>query len=169
MATNVKVLTPKTEPAGLAVGRKEGLTPGPQQKALNAFIGKWLTEGHTIASADAPAVKIVASDVYEWVPGEFFVLHTAYGRIGDLNVGGIEVMSYDAARQKHLSQFFGSGGDTVTSDLTVHDGNWTWAAEKIRCIGVTSPDGKTMTAHHERTDDSGKWIPSMEVTLTRVE
>jgi hypothetical protein len=30
------------------------------------------------------------------MPGGFFVLHTAYGRIGDTAVGGTEIIGYDA-------------------------------------------------------------------------
>src|SRR5262245_62766550 len=73
--------------------------PGPEQERLGVFIGKWINEGHTTASAGAPPLKILTSDVYEWMPGRFFVLHTAYGRIGDTDVGGTEVIGYDAASQ----------------------------------------------------------------------
>lgn len=53
------------------------------------FIGKWINEGHTVGNADPPGVSIVTSDVYEWVPGGFAVLHCAYGRIGDFGGGGV--------------------------------------------------------------------------------
>src|SRR5438874_7669329 len=80
--------------------------PGAAHKRLDIFIGKWLNEGHTIASADAPAVKILTSDIYEWMPGGFFVLHTAYGRIGDIDVGGVEIIGYDAATKTYRTHFF---------------------------------------------------------------
>jgi hypothetical protein len=53
--------------------------------------------------------------------------------------------------------------------LTVRDGVWTWQGETARCTGVLSDDGKTLTAHHERSDDGVNWTPSMDVTLTKVE
>ena len=90
MKMKVKKQARKSQPKGVAAGRVEGPpTPGPKHKLLNAFIGKWMTEGHTIASKGAPAVKILASNVYEWAPGGFFARHRAYGRIGDAGVGGI--------------------------------------------------------------------------------
>jgi hypothetical protein len=49
---------------------------------LDVFIGRWLTEGETVATAEAPSVRILASDVYEWGPGGRFIMHPAYGRIG---------------------------------------------------------------------------------------
>ena len=39
--------------------------PGPEHELLDVFIGKWINEGHTIAGADASAVKILTSDVYD--------------------------------------------------------------------------------------------------------
>ena len=59
-----------------AQGPQQPSGPGAEHKLLDVFIGKWINEGHTAASADAPSVKILTSDVYEWVPGGFFVLHT---------------------------------------------------------------------------------------------
>lgn len=41
--------------------------------------------------------------------------------------------------------------------------------EHARCTGVLSSDGETMTAHHERSDDGVRWVPSMVVTLSKVE
>jgi Protein of unknown function (DUF1579) len=148
--------------------------PGPEHKLLDVFIGKWITEGQTIASAGAPPVKILASDVYEWMPGGFFVLHTAYGRIDSMDVGGTEILSYDAASKKYRSHFFDGQGTVSVHELTLHDGVWTWtggewAAEKHRATAVFSDDGKTQTAHHERSDDGVNWVPSMDVKLVKVE
>ena len=111
--------------------------PGPEHHRLEVFLGKWINEGYTVASTDVPSVKILTSDVYEWMPGGFFVLHTAYGRIGDIDVGGVEIIGYDAATKTYRTHFFDS-------------------------------QGKTQTAHHERLDEQGNWVPSMEVTLTKV-
>ena len=63
--------------------------PGPEHKRLDVFIGKWINEGYTVEAPGSPSVKIITSDVYGWMPGGFFVLHTAYGRIGNMNVGEI--------------------------------------------------------------------------------
>ena len=170
MKTDVKNQSRNSESTGVAAARVgESPAPGPEHKALNAFIGRRMTEGQTIESAGAPSVKIVASDVYEWVPGGFFVVHSAYGRIGNAGVGGIEIIGYDAASKNYGSQFFDSQGNCSTSELTVRGSTWTWTGEKTRCTSVTSHDGKSMSAHHERTDDGVKWMPSMDVTLTKVE
>jgi len=50
-------------------------SPIPELERLNVFIGRWLTEGETVAEDSAPAAPIIASDVYEWAPGGHFVMH----------------------------------------------------------------------------------------------
>ena len=142
--------------------------PGPEHELLDVVVGKWINEGRTIATADAPSVKILTSDVYEWATGGFFVLHTAYGRAGDLDGGGIEIMGYDAEGGKHRTLFFDSRGNVSTEELTIRGDTWTWQGEKTRCTAVFTDDGKTQTARHERLDDGGNWVPAMEVKLTKV-
>jgi hypothetical protein len=147
--------------------------PGPEHKLLEVFIGKWINEGHTISSADAPSVKILTSDVYDWAPGGFFVLHYAYGLVGNLGGGGIEIIGYDATSKKYSSHFFDNQGNVVISELTVRDGIWTWtgpwAGEGHRATSVFSDDGKTQTCLHERSADGVNWQPSMEVKLIKAE
>jgi hypothetical protein len=143
--------------------------PGPEHQLLEVFIGKWINEGYIVASTDAPSVKILTSDVYEWMPGGFFVLHTAYGRIGDLDVGGVEIIGYDAASQTYRTHFFDSQGNISSQELTEDHGVWRWLGEQTRCTAVFTDQGKTQTAHHERLDEQSNWVPSMEVVLIKVE
>ncbi|MBO0779305.1 MAG: DUF1579 family protein [Ktedonobacteraceae bacterium] len=143
--------------------------PGPEHHLLDIFMGKWINEGHTIATADTPEVSILTSDVYEWMPGGFFVLHTAYGRVGNVDGGGTEIIGYDAASKQYRSYFFDSQGHISLHELTVHGDIWKWRGEQTRCTAVFTNDGKTQTAHHERLDGDGNWVPAMEVTLTKVQ
>jgi hypothetical protein len=143
--------------------------PGPEHQRLEVFIGKWINEESTVASADAPSVKILTSDVYEWMPGGFFVLHTAYGRIGTMDVGGVEIIGYDAVNKTYRTHFFDSQGHISSQELTASGDTWRWSGERARCTAVFTDQGKTQTAHHERLDEQGNWVPSMEVALTRVE
>lgn len=143
--------------------------PGPKNKLVALFIGRWITEGQTIAGANASSVKIHSSDIYEWAPGGFFVVHTAYGRIGSVDAGGVEIISYDKATGKYQSHFYDSQGNIRTDQLSVNGNVWKWQGKKTRCTGVFSENGKILTAHHERSDDGVHWVPSMDVILTKVE
>jgi len=143
--------------------------PGPEHERLNAIIGRWINEGHTINPDGTPGIKILASDVYEWAPGGFVVVHPAYGLIGGIGVGGVEIIGYDSTSQKYQVHFFDSQGNVTRHGLTIQDRTWIWQGEHTRCTGVFSEDGKTQTAHHERTDGGEHWVASMDVTLRKVE
>jgi Protein of unknown function (DUF1579) len=90
----------------------------PTLDRLDVFIGRWLTEGETVATPEAPSVKILASDVYEWGPGGRFIMHPAYGRIGEQDVGGLEVIGYDPATDQFRTYFFDHTGNVITETLT---------------------------------------------------
>jgi uncharacterized protein DUF1579 len=136
---------------------------------LNMFIGRWMTEGDTIAQGDTPCVPIVASDVYQWLPGNHFVMHPAYGRIGDIGVGGLEVIGFDPTTRQYQCHFFDSQGNTTRQTLSFRDGTWTWQGTHARCTGVFTDSGRTLTARHERSDDGEQWVPSMTVVLKRID
>jgi hypothetical protein len=141
----------------------------PELAPLNVFIGRWLTEGETVAEGAAPADPIVASDVYEWAPGGRFVMHPAYGRVGSVTVGGLEVIGHDASTGQFQTHFFDSEGNTVRETLSYRDGVWTWQGVRVRCRGEFSKDGRTLVARHERSDDGEHWRPSMTVTLRKID
>src|SRR5262245_13399304 len=95
---------PKPEPRTKAHQIVTGVSTGrvadererpPELEQLNVFIGRWMTEGETVAEPGARVSAIVASDVYQWVPGGHFVMHPAYGRIGAVGVGGVEIIGFD--------------------------------------------------------------------------
>ena len=153
---------------GVAAGRVVGSQErGPEYDHLNVFIGKWLTEGHTIAGPGGASMKITASDIYEWAPGGFFVLHTAYGRIGEAAVGGIEIIGYDPETKVYRTHFFDSQGNVSSEELSFNEGRWHWRGPRVRCTGRFSEDGRQIAALHERSDDGVVWTPSMDITLTK--
>jgi Protein of unknown function (DUF1579) len=162
---------PPTElPTGVSSGRlAEQRERPPELQQLNVFIGRWMTEGETVAEPGAAAVSIVASDVYQWLPGEYFVMHPAYGRIGAIGVGGVEIIGFDPKTRQFQCYFFDSQGNTTRQTLTCRDDVWTWQGTHARCTGVFTDNGKTMTARHERSDDGVHWVPSMNVVLSKID
>jgi hypothetical protein len=71
-----------TEVGDAAAGKVgQSAAPGPEYRPLDALIRRWMTMGHTFGPDGARAAPIAASDIYEWAPGGFFILHIAYGTI----------------------------------------------------------------------------------------
>ena len=83
---------------------------GRDERLLDVFIGRWINQGETIEDDGRPPVPILTSDVYEWGPGGRFVVHSAYGRIGDTDVGGLEIIRWDAESGRFRTHFFDSEG-----------------------------------------------------------
>jgi hypothetical protein len=85
---------------------------------LEVFIGKWINHGHVTETGE----EIITSDIYEWLPGKRFVLHTAYGLVGERGGGGVELIGYDPKKKAFVSTFFtdlhvAREGDRVHGDL----------------------------------------------------
>jgi hypothetical protein len=107
--------------------------------------------------------------VYEWAPGGFFIVHSAYGRIGDFGVGGIEIIGYDETSADYKSHFFDSQGNVIVSSLTARGDTWTYQGGTTRSTVEFSDNRRVQAVLHERTDDGTTYTPSMKVTLTKVE
>jgi hypothetical protein len=115
-----------------------------------------------------PGPRITTSDVYEWAPGGFFLLHSAYGRIGEFGVGGIEMIGYDEAAGAYRSHFFDSQGTVTVSSLVARGKVWTYQGATTRSTVEFSDGDRIQTVLHERTDDGTTYRPSMRVTLVKV-
>jgi hypothetical protein len=137
-----------------------------RHEALDVLIGKWINEGRTVASAEMPSLPILTSDVYEWAPGGFFVVHSAYGTIGENSVGGVEIIGVDG--DGYFSTIYDSFGNAQTSRMEVDGDVLRWLGERTRCTATITDDGSTQVARHEASADGATWAPSMEVTLRKV-
>lgn len=137
-----------------------------RHEALDVLIGKWINEGHTVATTEVPSLPILTSDVYEWAPGGFFVMHSAYGKIGENSVGGVEIIGVDG--DGYRSTLYDSFGNVHTSRMEVDGEVIRWLGERTRCSATITDDGSTQVARHEASADGAAWAPSMEVTLRKI-
>jgi hypothetical protein len=137
-----------------------------RHEALDVLIGKWINEGHTVATAQLPSLPILTSDVYEWAPGGFFVVHSAYGKIGENSVGGVEIIGVDG--DGYRSTLYDSFGNVHTSRMEVDGEVIRWLGEDTRCTATITDDGSTQVARHEASADGTTWAPSMQVTLRKI-
>jgi hypothetical protein len=137
-----------------------------RHQALDVLVGRWINKGHTVAAAGVPSVPILTSDVYELAPGGFFVVHSAYGTIGETSVGGVEIIGVDG--DAYRSTFYDSFGNVHSSRMEIDGDVITWQGDHTRCTVTITDDGMTQVAHHEASADGISWAPSMDVTLRKV-
>jgi hypothetical protein len=141
-----------------------------EHERLQVLIGRWVTNGWTRATPEAPSARIDAVDTYEWLPGEFALLHRVDAKVGDEKVEGAEIIGYDPGRGTYVTQYFGSDGPTAyEASLTDEEGNvvWRMRSEATRFTGTFSDDGTIITGHWELLDDDSAWQPWMDITLSK--
>jgi hypothetical protein len=141
--------------------------PSPALRHRDIFIGKWNTEGESKTNQYGPAVKISAVDTYEWLDGEFFLVHRWDACISGDETRGIEIIGYDNSNQMYFTHSFDNKGNSVTYQASLNDGVWKILGESERFTGRFSPDGNILVGKWEILSD-GKWLPWMDVKLTKI-
>jgi hypothetical protein len=149
-----------------------GRRPAPEaeNRRLDALVGHWRSEGQTVATRCEPAVRIAGTDTYEWLAGGFFLIHRVDVHMGDDHVEVIEMIGpYDPATRTYPMRSFDHRGNFTTMHASVtDDGVWTFAGDAERATLMIAPDGRTMTARWERTDDGSGSRHWMDMNFTRI-
>jgi hypothetical protein len=136
---------------------------GAGMAAWEPLIGSWASSGHTLD----PVVDIEGTDVYEWLPGRQFVVHTVDVRMGGEQVDVLEVIG-ERDGDAVLMRSFDHAGGTALMRATVEDGVWTFAGPTERATLVVAGDGASMSARWERSrDDGATWEHWMDMRFHR--
>jgi hypothetical protein len=154
--------------------------PSPQTQRLGALVGRWRSEGHVVGES----VPIVGTDVYEWLPGEFFLVHHVDVTVGDQPVQAIELIGeVDPETGAFIARTYDNEGAVTIMHATVDDaGVWTFtggpdiapAAQPyedsvaVRSILTIAEDGNSMHADWQRSTDGTTWEPWMDMSFTRM-
>lgn len=78
---------------------------------LNVFIGNRHAEGTSygegqdINNPEASGVPWVSDESYEWLPGNFFMLHKWNAKTGNNPFIGTEIIGYDETKKEFYSYF----------------------------------------------------------------
>jgi Protein of unknown function (DUF1579) len=172
MSESIDVHRPDTGPA-----------PGPETRRLGVLVGRWRSEGHIVGEARVP---ITGTDVYEWLPGGFFLVHHVDVVIGDQKVQAIELIGeYDPVTDSFTARAYDNLGNVTVMRARVDDrGVWTFtgggdvapvaqpssadAGGVVRSTLTVSADRSSMMAKWERSDDGSVWQPWMNMLFTRM-
>ncbi|PZF79245.1 hypothetical protein [Jiangella anatolica] len=125
-------------------------------KELDALVGAWRSSGETVGH---PVVRIEGSDIYEWLPGEHFLLHHVDVTLDGRRYRALEVFEGDVARS------YDSDGATGTMAVGLSEpGVVTLTGPDTRARLVVEAD--RMAARWERLAD-GQWRHWMDMRFTR--
>ena len=116
-----------------------------------------------------PGLTITTSDVYDWAPGGFFIVHMAFGRAGSTAAAPSRSSATTTTTGRYTSHLYDSQGNVVVSSLVANGSTWTYQGDTTRSTVEFSDDDHVQTVLHERTDDGAVYKPSMRVTLVKVD
>ena len=166
-----------------ADGQRDASAPDPEVRRLGAIVGRWRSEGHVVGT---PQVPVMGTDVYEWAPGGFFLVHHVDVTVGDRSVQAIEIIGErDPDSGAFIARAYDNDGNVTLMHATIDaDGVWTFtgggdvapaarpgaadATKAVRSTLTVGADGTSMTARWERSDDGLVWEPWMNMTFTRL-
>ena len=124
--------------------------------AASAAIAGGTFEGYGEVKTRAPYARVYTAD-----DGTF--------RVGDIDVGGVEMIGYNRETGKYVSYFYDSRGNVSEHEIVGEGDKMSWKGEITGCTAVFTENGKVQTANHVRLDENGQWVPSMKVVLRKVD
>ena len=151
-------------------------TPGPEQKRLGYFVGKWTTTGDMKPNPFMPGGKMTSSDVCEWFDGGFAVVCRSEGKGPMGPMKSLGILGYSQEEKAYTYYGLDNGPMAMASVPrgTVQAGTWTYDDEskmngkKVRSRYVIKELSPTSyTFKWELQGDDGAWQTVMEGTSTR--
>ena len=138
-----------------------------EYKQLSKFVGNWNTEGKIPATDTRPEVKILGTDTYEWLPGNFFVLHKWSAKTGNSSFIGTEIIGYDETKNEFFAYFFDNSGFHPIYKVTVENDTWNFSEPNTKAKVIIN-NNDTITFHWLWKHDGSDWLPLCDRIAKRV-
>ena len=140
---------------------------GVEYMNLNRFAGRWNTAGRIFQTEDTPEIKISGTDTYEWLPGNFFLLHTTDVLLGDERNYTLEIIGFDPSLDQYTMQYYDNYGDTGFMVAAVEGNTWTFVGGTLRFKGGFNNDNLQFSGVWEQSSDGVEWKEFMEILLIK--
>jgi len=142
--------------------------PGPENKKLDPFVGRWRIEIDVKAAASTPSGKASGTEDCEWFANLHVVCRAEATGPGGL-YKSMRTLSYVPAGKTYASYAIDSIGYAVLTFGQPTGNTWTFSSEatgyKVRSVVKVTRDGYTATSEYAGAD--GKWTTASVVTGTR--
>jgi hypothetical protein len=119
--------------------------PGADQMKLEVFVGTWTYVGEAKQNPYGPAGKITGTDVYEMLPGGFFLTHHWDEKNPIGNVKGVETWGYDSEKKSYAYNYYTSVGEMGSGAITVTGNTWKFTSSGITFDGKRASSRCTTT------------------------
>ena len=140
-----------------------------QHDMLNKFVGCWNTTGIIAATDMHGDIYISGTDIYEWLPGDFFLLHKASVLIGEDRSETFEIMGVDSEANVFTMQYYNNKGESGFMTATCTDDVWIFSGEALKFTGGFNYNNNEFSGTWEQCDKDENWIPFMKIKLIKSE
>ena len=148
--------------------------PGPEQKALGYFAGKWTSEGEMKPGAFGPGGKMTSVDTCEWFAGGFQLVCRGQGSGAMGKMTTLGVIAYSPVEKSYTFYGIDSMGMTDYSKGKKSGNTWTFTS-KADMQGKPVHSRYTMveasptsyTYKWDMSEDGTKWSTVMEGKSTK--
>jgi hypothetical protein len=134
---------------------------------LNKFVGQWKTRGLIPENGTTPEVIVEGTDSYEWLPGEYFLKHSADVMMGNDRNQTIEIIGFDKDANHYTMHYFDNKGESGFMKAIFSSGRWSFEGDNLRFRGSFSEDNKVFSGSWEKKEKSG-WTHFMTIELRKI-
>jgi len=134
------------------------LDRGTEHDRLKVFLGQWHAEGVTYAPR-GNVEKWVSDEIYEWLPGQYFMLQRWDAMTGTIDFKGLGITNFDPATGNYMTRAYVNRG-FIRDYVTRVEGNvWTLTSDRERARIEFADDGNTQRIKWEWKPTGEVWIP----------
>lgn len=142
--------------------------PNPALKALEVLVGAWEMELSNASFLPSPSDTVKSLVSFEWVQdGAFLVMY-----MGGKPPAALWLISRDEATPNYTVLYYDARHVSRVYEMSFLDGVWKmWRNSpgfSQRYEGTVSQNGRTVTAHWEKSNDGIKWEHDFDVTYRKV-
>jgi len=139
-----------------------------EMEPLRFLIGRWHTQGEIKAIGDNPASKVIGTDSYEWILDGHFILHKVDVTMNNEKVEAIEIIGEFVVESRlyKMRSFDNQGAFTEMEAYIDEKGTFHILGDKMRAK-LSVIDNNTMIAYWENSKDNQKWLPWMDLKLSK--
>lgn len=134
---------------------------------LNRFAGRWNTTGRIPASDSAPETFVSGTDTYEWLPGEFFLLHKVDVWVGNDKNETFEIIGFDRQKGLFTMQYYDNKGNSGFMIAECINDTWMFLGEQLRFTGGFKNNDREFSGAWEQSSDGENWTHLMDIRLTK--
>jgi hypothetical protein len=138
-----------------------------KRKQLEKFVGKWTTVGQILPTSKNAGADIRGQESYEWLEGEYFLLHNSELEIGDHHQRTLEVFSFEEQESHFITQFYDNIGNSGQFQVTLMDDLWIFSGETLLFKGGFSENETVFSGVWEQHNQEKIWVPYMNIKLVK--